>query len=277
MAEPLIAGLLCLIICLASGDDITLNKNAVRKSDLQIFIDTRTITNAVVLNKPDGSEEGRCSAPLSVNPVLCSANFAQNGTITTVTLSSVARANHQGVWTSIHGSDNGNINITVLTIPTLTVSQTVSALTLSSSNTQSLTIIATCAYPAVSLAVYFVPTGGGTAVSSPSSTATCTSTGNAGCTDTDANIYNCVIVPKVETSLSAGTYHVQFVVNLAGQYEPIGLTSTITDTVITTEASSSICDSCPTTIALAVIGLVVAVGCVAICWILYSQHSGKYF
>ncbi|XP_021368371.1 carcinoembryonic antigen-related cell adhesion molecule 5-like [Mizuhopecten yessoensis] len=135
--------------------------------------------------------------------------------------------------TSVNFSDGGSAPDALGDIPTLTVSQTVSALTLSSSNTQSLTITATCAYPAVSLDVYFVPTRGGTAVSSPSSTATCTSTGNTGCADTDANGYNCVIVPKLETSLSAGTYYVQFVVNLAGQYEPIGLTSTITDTVIT--------------------------------------------
>ncbi|XP_021368555.1 uncharacterized protein LOC110460142, partial [Mizuhopecten yessoensis] len=233
------------------GFDIALNKNAVPSDSLEIMLNLGTINTGLTLNKPDGSSAGNCLAPLGGVSGGCTTGFTQDFTngVTTFSIASVSRATDEGTWASAHGTDTGSITIKVLTIPTLIVSQTVSALTLSSSNTQSLTITATCAYPAVSLDVYFVPTGGGTAVSSPSSTATCTSTGNAGCADTDAESYDCVIVPKLETTLSAGTYYVQFVVNLAGQYEPIGLNATITDTVITIEvsSSSSICDSCTTT------------------------------
>ncbi|XP_033759160.1 uncharacterized protein LOC117341419 [Pecten maximus] len=104
-----------------------------------------------------------------------------------------------------------------------------------SSNTQSLTITVTCAYPAVSLDLSFVPTGGGNEENAPSSTSTCTSTGNTGCSDTDANSYTCVITPQHEATLSAGTtYHIKAAVKLDGL--SIGVDITINGTDITVQA-----------------------------------------
>ncbi|XP_033759249.1 uncharacterized protein LOC117341484 [Pecten maximus] len=203
-----------------------------------------TIHSAVSLNRPDGSSAGTCLAPLGGVNGGCTTGLTQDVTtgITTYSIASVSRTRDQGVWTSTHQSDTGSISITVLTIPTLTVSQSVSSMTLSPgiSNTQSLSITVTCAYPAASLSLSFVPTVGGTAINAPSSTSTCSSTGNTWCTDTYANSYDCEIVSQYETTLSSDTaYYIQVAVNLDGQYQSIGMAPIINDTEIIVQGTSA--------------------------------------
>ncbi|XP_033758644.1 uncharacterized protein LOC117340956 isoform X1 [Pecten maximus] len=219
------------------GYDVSLSGNAVRSHPLEMHLNIGTINTVVTLSRPDGFQAGICLAPIGGVSGGCTTGLTQDLTtgITTYNITSVSRTTDQGVWTSTHGSDTGSINITVLTIPTVNVSESVSSMTLSSGtiNTQRLNIRVTCAYSAVSLGLSFVPTGGGTAIDAPSSTSTCTSTGNTGCTDTDANSYTCDITPQHEATLSPGTtYYIQVAINLDGQYQSLGLNSIITDTDI---------------------------------------------
>ncbi|XP_060084870.1 uncharacterized protein LOC132564213 [Ylistrum balloti] len=220
---------------------ITLNKNAELGQSLEIYLQNE-ITTGMSLNRPDGSLAGNCFAPLGGISVGCTTGLTQdlvNG-ITTFAVASVSRTTDQGEWTSSHGTDTGRKNITVLTIPSLpVVSQSVTDITLSSgsSNTKTLTIQVNCAYPAVTLDLSFVSVNGGTVVVASASSSVCTKTGNAGCADTDANSYTCDITPQYETSFEPGKkYYAKITVNFDGQYQSIGLHSTISDTEILVEA-----------------------------------------
>ncbi|XP_033758270.1 uncharacterized protein LOC117340615 [Pecten maximus] len=252
------------------GFSVALNKNfAVWGESLDIILNIGTINTVVTLYRPDGTTAGTCLAPSSGVSGGCSPGLTQDiaGGTTTYSIASVSRATDQGEWASSHGSDTGSKNITVHTIPTVTESNSLSSLTLSSdsstSNTQSLTITVTCAYPAVSLNLFYVvsvvymedicspgfirdrffkllqPTGGGNEVNAPSSTSTCTSTGNTGCSDTNATSYTCDITPQYEATLSAGTtYYIKAAVKLDGL--SIGVDITINGTDITVQESSTV-------------------------------------
>ncbi|XP_069119325.1 uncharacterized protein [Argopecten irradians] len=200
-----------------------------------------TINTVVELTGPYGTT-GICFAPIGGVPGGCTAGLTQDLTtgVTTFSIASVSRDTDQGVWSGIHGTEQGFINITVLTIPSLDVRQPTPGSTImlsSTPNTETLTTAVTCAYPQVLLDLVFKLQGGGSTVSMLSSTYTCTSTGNTGCSDTDANSYTCTITPQYETDLVAGTtYNIQVTVNLDGQYQSIGLNDTITDTDFTVQS-----------------------------------------
>lgn len=227
-----------------NGLNMTLDKNAINGQTVNILITpiNGSITSSVSINRPDSSQAGNCGAPIEGATVYCSpsSDFSQNFTtgVTTFSVSPLDRNTDEGIWTSYHGTEEATIYINVLTLPTAITasSPAVSPFTLSNgvNSAQDFVVTVVCAYPAVTLNWFFAPTSGGTSVSAQSSsTSSCTLTGNAGCTDTDASSYNCTVIPQYEATVAGQKVYMACTLTLQGEYQSTGMNLTITDTEVT--------------------------------------------